>query len=121
MVDDTQGLQFAEALADETKKQFEGIGVGSDYLLKANGDIAEVGGILLGISGQDEETAGWEEVAKARDYLHGRLDDIGLDWEMNDDMEQRQWEDNLTRRSPPYAEIVTAEVTEEHIEKLQSF
>jgi hypothetical protein len=118
MPSETQGLQFADELADQTKEKFEGIGVGADYLSKATGDVAEVGGILLGISAQDDEKAGWEDVVEARNHLQHRLEEIGLDWEMNDELEQRQWEDSIFRRSPPYVEIVTSKVTDDHLDRL---
>lgn len=116
-VGEMRGFDFAHALEEEVETSFDGIGVGVDYLIEAGGDVAEVGGVLLGISAQSEERS-WTDVAEARDYLQQRLDEIGVAWEINESLESRQWEKHIHRTAPPYTEIVTAELTEAHLRRL---
>lgn len=108
-----RGHRFADTLKEEIGETFDEVGVGTDYLIQADGDVAEVGGVLLGITAHEDGT--WNDVAEARDYLQRRLDNIDLAWEMNDRLEQREWTEVLGSPSPPYAEIVTAELTETHL------
>lgn len=108
-----RGHSFADTLKEEIRETFDDVGVGTDYLVQADGDVAEVGGLLFGLSAHEDGT--WDDVAEARDYLQRRLDTIGLAWEMDDSLEQREWTEVLGEPSPPYAQIVTAELTETHL------
>lgn len=116
-VDESRARPLLDAIADEVEGLVDGAGVGTDYLIQASGDgVGEVGGLLFGIRASNEETGDdWADVIKAKERLATRLDQIGIEWEVNDGMTRRAWEDKVVRRSPPYLEIVTAELTEEHL------
>jgi hypothetical protein len=112
-VGEMRGLEFADTLKEDVGETFDDVGVGTDYLIQADGDVAEVGGVLFGITAHEDGT--WNDVAEVRDYLQRRLNDIGVAWEMNDRLEQREWKESLDQSLSPYAEIVTAELTENHL------
>ena len=119
-VGESRAIEFANELKSEVKVKFDGVGVGTDYLIRAGGEVAQVGGLLFGVSAQSED-ATWEDVSKACDYLQRHLNNLNIGWEMNDSMERRKWEDGPFRKSPPYAEIVTAEITENHLNQFRYF
>lgn len=106
-------ISFLQQLVSDIESKYDGIDGGSDSSV-----TTRHGGIWFSASDKD---IGWKQLREAMDEATHRLDDIGLEWALNDHVQQREWKTHpITGESGPYTgEIEIKGIDEEAISKYE--
>jgi hypothetical protein len=102
-------VSFIQQVSSDISQRYDGIGGGSDAPVTNRN-----GAIWFSATNKD---VGWEQLREAMDEATRRLDDVGLEWSLNTEVQQRKWEGE----SGPYTgEIEIDNIDEEAISKYEA-
>lgn len=106
-------VSFLQQLANDIVERYDGIGGASDASA-----TSRTGAIWFSAKNED---ISWEDLREAMDEATRRLDDIGLEWSLDDTVQQREWKTHhITGTSGPYSgEINIQDIGEEAISKYE--
>lgn len=107
-------ISFLQQIVSDITNGHDGISGSYDGSATGNG-----GAIWFSAS---EKEVGWEQLRGAMDEATRRLDDVGLEWELNDEVQQREWKTHpLTGESGPYTgEIEMSSIDQDAISKYET-
>lgn len=106
-------MSFLQHFVADIENRYDGIGGACD------GSVTGYGGAIW-FSASDKDV-GWDQLSEVMDEATRRLDDLGLQWTVNDAVQQKEWEYHpLTGDSSPYTgEIEITGINEEVISKYE--
>lgn len=107
-------MSFLNHLVADIKNRYDGVGGACD------GSVTDYrGAIWFSASDKDVE---WDQLSEVMEEATRRLDDLGLQWIVNDAVQQKEWKSHpLTGDSSPYTgEIEIDGITEEVISKYET-
>lgn len=107
-------ISFLQRISSDVEKEYNGIGGASDASV-----TNRRGAIWFSASDKD---VGWEKLREAMDEATRRLDDVDLEWSLNDEVQQCDWKSHpITGESGPYTgEIEIDGIDEEAISKYEA-
>lgn len=106
-------ISFLQRFVTDIKNRHDGISGSYD------GSVTGYRGAIW-FSASDKDV-GWDQLSEVMDEATRRLDDLGLQWTVNDTVQQKEWKSHpLTGESRPYTgEIEIDGITEEVISKYE--
>lgn len=109
-----QKMSFLQHFVADIKNRYDGIGGACD------GSVTGYRGAIW-FSASDKDV-GWDQLSEVMDEATRQLDDLGLQWTLNDTVQQKEWKSHpLTGDSRPYTgEIEIDGITEEVISKYEA-